>query len=425
MESFKIFLGLSDETFKSHLPSLGVVIEESCLILLLGAFAGFLASVLLQVVVTIGSVILRCFHCFTVHCILPFYTTIALIGDLWPALVFPSSWTLCGWKISRTAMPRRRRRRGSLSTEPQQTTLQSYRLLNEDVFNAEDNIEFFEKRIAGDDDDGTNWKPILRKNLREYLQYDAQMRILQGNKTEYKSTSILRDATAEELTAFYLDDECRRTWDKLLAKCESIESGSRKDRCEVVRWIRSFPFPFLSDREYVIGRKIFKRDDVIYTVTRGVNHVNVPITSSVVRMDVYYSIWSCRNIPCPWGSEKTACEVILLHHEQFKIPEKLARFAAVRGMWGFVKNMGPAMITYVKDYRNAKALEAEKAMNQFDPNANSLLALSREARMIGCDSEPVQGKSKVMKTFKRALIATVVGTTVILVKRMNQKEKSS
>lgn len=54
----------------------------------------------------------------------------------------------------------------------------------------------------------------------------------------------------------------------MLAEAEPLEVGPGNDRCEVVRWVRSFPFPFLSDREYVIGRRIFRKDGVIYTVSR-------------------------------------------------------------------------------------------------------------------------------------------------------------
>lgn len=35
---------------------------------------------------------------------------------------------------------------------------------------------------------------------------------LQGNKTEYKSVTVARNATAEEMTDFYLDDNYRSKW---------------------------------------------------------------------------------------------------------------------------------------------------------------------------------------------------------------------
>jgi len=36
--------------------------------------------------------------------------------------------------------------------------------------------------------------------------------LLQDGKTEYKSTTVADDATAEEFMDFYLDDSSRHTW---------------------------------------------------------------------------------------------------------------------------------------------------------------------------------------------------------------------
>lgn len=36
--------------------------------------------------------------------------------------------------------------------------------------------------------------------------------MLQDGKTEYKSTTVADDATAEEFMDFYLDDSSRHTW---------------------------------------------------------------------------------------------------------------------------------------------------------------------------------------------------------------------
>ena len=42
---------------------------------------------------------------------------------------------------------------------------------------------------------------------------------------------------------------------------------------------------------------------------------------------------------------------VLLHHEQFKIPENLARFAVKAGMGGFIKKLGPAVQHFVEQRR--------------------------------------------------------------------------
>ncbi len=68
-------------------------------------------------------------------------------------------------------------------------------------------------------------------------------------------------------------------------------------------------------------------------------------------MDVYYSMWRSRTVPSPDGSGRPSCETVLLHHEGFKIPENLARFAVRHGMTGFVKKMGPAVVAFVAERR--------------------------------------------------------------------------
>jgi hypothetical protein len=47
----------------------------------------------------------------------------------------------------------------------------------------------------------------------------------------------------------------------MISHHETLEEGPAKHRCQVVRWVRSFPFSFLSDREYIIGRRVWRAED--------------------------------------------------------------------------------------------------------------------------------------------------------------------
>lgn len=47
----------------------------------------------------------------------------------------------------------------------------------------------------------------------------------------------------------------------MISHHETLEDGDIKHRCQVVRWVRSFPFAFLSDREYIIGRRVWRAED--------------------------------------------------------------------------------------------------------------------------------------------------------------------
>lgn len=46
--------------------------------------------------------------------------------------------------------------------------------------------------------------------------YKCWRKFLKGNKTEYKSQTIMSDSTKEELMDFYMDDSYRHTWDAMV-----------------------------------------------------------------------------------------------------------------------------------------------------------------------------------------------------------------
>ena len=62
-------------------------------------------------------------------------------------------------------------------------------------------------------------------------------------------------------------------------------------------------------------------------------------------------MWRSRTIPDPRGGDQPACETVLLHREDFKIPENMARFAVKHGMAGFVKKLGPEVKAFVAQRR--------------------------------------------------------------------------
>ena len=84
---------------------------------------------------------------------------------------------------------------------------------------------------------------------------------------------------------------------------------------------------------------------------QAIEHPRAAYEPDIVRMDVFYSMWRSRTIPDPKGGSQPACETVLLHHEQFKIQERLARFAVKAGMNGFVKKLGPDVRNFVDQRR--------------------------------------------------------------------------
>lgn len=72
---------------------------------------------------------------------------------------------------------------------------------------------------------------------------------------------------------------------------------------------------------------------------QAVDHPAAREDTEVVSVDEFYSMWRSRTVDCPWGSGRPAVETLLLHHEQFKIPENL-----VCRVWG--RRLGQAQTQF-------------------------------------------------------------------------------
>lgn len=121
----------------------------------------------------------------------------------------------------------------------------------------------------------------------------------QTGPTVYCSRTVFEDATPELVRDFFWDDEFRPKWDPMLAYCNILEE-CRDTGTMIVHWIKKvcgtwestctlcfcliafllkhvfdfslysamqFPF-FCSDREYIIGRRIWEAGKTYYCVTK-------------------------------------------------------------------------------------------------------------------------------------------------------------
>ena len=51
----------------------------------------------------------------------------------------------------------------------------------------------------------------------------------------------------------------------MITECGIVESGPSEQRCQVVRWLRTFPFSFINQREYILARRLWRRDGCLYS----------------------------------------------------------------------------------------------------------------------------------------------------------------
>jgi len=276
-----------------------------------------------------------------------------------------------------------------------------------------DDLKFFKTRMEYRDPG--DWKQFSQKELPGELTFSAWCHVLPDKTTEYKTVTVVRDITAEEMMDFYLDDPVRMKWDGMISHHELVQQDSLADREQIVRWIRSFPFSFITDREYIIGRKIFREEDKIYAMTKAVEHPMAPLKEGLIRMEVFYSMWYARNVECPWGTDRKACEVVLLHHEKFGVPERLSRFVACKGMWGVIKKMEPAIREFTAE-RRRRCDPDEADLQSYGANWSSDAECEDGAASCTNTRGSRARRFRPFRAVRRAVMAGVVTTAIIVAK---------
>ncbi|XP_059667316.1 uncharacterized protein LOC132312812 isoform X2 [Cornus florida] len=225
----------------------------------------------------------------------------------------------------------------------------SLHLKNEEpVAVVEDDLEYL-YHLVERTDGGPPWKHMMDRSGPN-MNYQAWQRDLETGPPHYCTRTIYEDATPELLRDFFWDDEFRLKWDDMLVHSETMEECPTTGTM-VVRWIRKFPF-LCSDREYIIGRRIWESGRSYYCITKGVPRPSVPRRDKPRRVDLCYSSWFIQAVESrKEHGQLTACEVILFHHEDMGIPREIAKFGIRQGMWGTVKKIERGL----RDYQKARA----------------------------------------------------------------------
>ncbi|KAJ6323788.1 hypothetical protein OIU76_011142 [Salix suchowensis] len=196
------------------------------------------------------------------------------------------------------------------------------------------------------------WQCMMERSTSN-MRYQAWRREPQEGPTVYRSRTVFEDATPELVRDFFWDDEFRPKWDPMLAYFKILEECPHTGRM-IVHWIKKFPF-FCSDREYIIGRRIWEARKAYYCVTKGVPYPGLHKRDKPRRVDLYFSSWVIRAVESRRGDgQMSACEVTLLHYEDMGIPKDVAKLGVRHGMWGAVKKLHSGM----RAYQNARKSEA-------------------------------------------------------------------
>ncbi|KAK9926440.1 hypothetical protein M0R45_023672 [Rubus argutus] len=202
-------------------------------------------------------------------------------------------------------------------------------------------------QLVEEKDGGPAWIRMMDRSTPN-MGYQAWRRDPQTGPPQYRTRTVFEDATPETVRDFFWDDEFRAKWDDMLVHASTLEECPTTGTM-LVQWVRKFPF-FCSDREYLIGRRIWESGRSYYCVTKGVPSSSVPRRDKPRRVDLYYSSWCIRAVESKRGDgQLTSCEVLLFHHEDMGIPWEIAKLGVRQGMWGAVKKVEPGLRLYQKE----------------------------------------------------------------------------
>ncbi|KAE9589678.1 hypothetical protein Lal_00000306 [Lupinus albus] len=201
-------------------------------------------------------------------------------------------------------------------------------------------------KLVEEKDDGPVWIPMMDRSTLT-MSFQAWRRDPENGPPQYRSSTVFEDASPELVRDFFWDDQFRSKWDDMLLFANTVQECPLTGTM-LVHWVCKFPF-FCSDREYVIGRRIWNSGKAYYCVTKGVPCPSLPRRSKPKRVDIYYSSWCIRAVKSKKDGQLTACEILLFHYEDMGIPWELAKMGVRRGMWGAVKKLDPGLRLYEKE----------------------------------------------------------------------------
>lgn len=238
-------------------------------------------------------------------------------------------------------------------------------------------------------DRGPAWQQIMNRSTPT-MTYQAWRYEPETGPTAYCSRTVMEDVTPELMRDFFWDDDFRPKWDDMLTYFKTLEECPLTGTM-IVHWIRKFPF-FCSDREYIIGRRIWESGRTYFCVTKGVPYPSVPRHSKPRRVDLYHSSWRIRAVESRKGDgQMTAIEVMLFHNEDMGIPREIAKIGVRQGMWGAVKKVEPG----VRSYQMTRKSDAPLSPSVLMARINTKLPVSDLRSLeISSDAEDVATKTQ-------------------------------
>ncbi|KAI4342692.1 hypothetical protein MLD38_027284 [Melastoma candidum] len=240
------------------------------------------------------------------------------------------------------------------------------------------------------------WQNMMDRSTPN-MAYEAWRHEPKTGPSILRSRTVFEDASPDLVRDFFWDDGFRPKWDPMLTYFKTLEECPNTGST-IVHWIKKFPF-FCSDREYIIGKRIWEAGRTYYCVTKGVSHPSIQRRDKPRRVDLYFSSWVIRAVQSLRGDGQfTACEVSFVHYEDMGIPKDVAKLGVRHGMWGTVKKLHSGMRAYQNARKSEASLSRSVLMARITTKISSYQNLESLGMVTGDEND---GGCQTMEVMRR------------------------
>ncbi|MCL7045429.1 hypothetical protein MKW94_013508 [Papaver nudicaule] len=256
-------------------------------------------------------------------------------------------------------------------------------------------------------EENVKWDSVVDKR-NSNVTYNVKSCKPKDGPLKYLSVTIFENCSTEVLRDFYMDNEYRKQWDKMIVEDDQLQIDDISG-VEMGRTVKKFPL--LTPREYVLAWRMWEgKDKTFYCFIKECENALVPRQKKYVRVGLFRSGWRIKKVP-----GRNACEIKLVHQEDAGLNVEMAKLAFARGIWGYVGKMDTALRKYSPIARSklSSVKNAVTLMQKVPPELEtitettdcSLHASTSSGSIVRQGIEEVNEKKKLIRKPSRKTVA--------------------
>ncbi|CAL9181139.1 unnamed protein product [Musa hybrid cultivar] len=192
--------------------------------------------------------------------------------------------------------------------------------------------------LEGKLQENERWEDVIEKST-DLVSYKAKCFRPKDGPPKYLSVTTFKQCSTELLRDFYMDNEYRKKWDKILIQHEQLQVDENSGT-EIGQSIKKFPL--MTPREYILAWRVWEgKNKTFYCIIKDCEHPLAPRQKKYVRVGFFKSGWRIKQVP---GID--ACEITMVHQEDAGLNVEMAKLAFAKGIWSYVSKMNSALREY-------------------------------------------------------------------------------